>query len=44
MAAHFPDLATVEIPGTGHWLHAEAPEAFNAAVGDFLDVKLGLHS
>jgi esterase len=42
MAGYFPDLATVEIPDTGHWLHAEAPERFNAAVGDFLDARLGL--
>ena len=30
----------VEIPGAGHWLHADAPAAFVAAVADFLDAGL----
>jgi esterase len=36
----FSRLETVEIPGTGHWLHVEEPGRFNAAVGDFLDRQL----
>jgi esterase len=34
--ALFPDLRRVAIEGAGHWLHAEAPEAFCAAVEAFL--------
>lgn len=34
---HFPDLRIETLEGTGHWLHAEAPEAFAAAVAGFLD-------
>jgi pimeloyl-ACP methyl ester carboxylesterase len=33
----FPDARHVEIAGAGHWLHADAPEAFAAAVAEFLD-------
>ena len=28
----FPDARHVEIPAAGHWLHAEAPDAFAASV------------
>jgi pimeloyl-ACP methyl ester carboxylesterase len=33
----FPGARHVEIPGAGHWLHADAPDAFAAAVAEFLD-------
>jgi pimeloyl-ACP methyl ester carboxylesterase len=33
----FPAARHVEIAGAGHWLHADAPEAFAAAVREFLD-------
>jgi pimeloyl-ACP methyl ester carboxylesterase len=33
----FPAARHVEIAGAGHWLHADAPDAFAAAVGEFLD-------
>jgi esterase len=33
----FPRAAIVRIPNAGHWVHAEAPEAFLAAVKPFLD-------
>jgi len=32
----FPAAMTEVIPDAGHWVHAEAPEAFVAAVGRFL--------
>jgi esterase len=32
----FPEAEIVRIPGAGHWVHAEAPEAFVAAVKPFL--------
>ena len=32
----FPSAEIVRIPGAGHWVHAEAPEAFLAAVKPFL--------
>lgn len=35
--ALFPNCEFTEIAGTGHWLHAEKPEAFNALVLDFFD-------
>jgi pimeloyl-ACP methyl ester carboxylesterase len=35
--ALFPAAEAEVIPGAGHWLHADAPEAFVAAVGSFLD-------
>jgi len=33
----FPAARHVEIAGAGHWLHADAPDAFAAAVAEFLD-------
>ncbi len=33
----FPQARFVAIEGAGHWLHAEAPEAFRAAVTAFLE-------
>ena len=35
--ALFPKARFAKIPGTGHWLHAENPRAFEAAVRVFLD-------
>jgi pimeloyl-ACP methyl ester carboxylesterase len=35
--ALFPAAEHVEIPGAGHWLHAEAPHRFIEAVAAFLD-------
>jgi pimeloyl-ACP methyl ester carboxylesterase len=35
--ALFPAAERVEIAGAGHWVHAEAPDAFLAAVAGFLD-------
>jgi esterase len=35
--AGFPLSSIVEMPGCGHWLHAQDPKTFNALVGDFLD-------
>ena len=35
--ALFPAARLEAIPGAGHWLHADAPEAFTAAVVAFLD-------
>ncbi len=32
----FPQAELEVIPGTGHWLHAEKPEAFNTLVVNFL--------
>jgi pimeloyl-ACP methyl ester carboxylesterase len=32
----FPQACFVAIPDAGHWLHADAPEAFLRAVGEFL--------
>ncbi|MEM8793251.1 MAG: alpha/beta fold hydrolase [Pseudomonadota bacterium] len=34
--ALFPDVTFAPIAGAGHWLHAEAPEAFLATVSEFL--------
>ncbi len=34
--ALFPAAETVEIPGAGHWLHADAPRSFADAVDGFL--------
>ena len=35
--ALFPGARFAKIPGAGHWLHAERPRAFEAAVRTFLD-------
>ena len=35
--ALFPRARMARIPGAGHWLHAERPRAFEAAVAAFLD-------
>jgi pimeloyl-ACP methyl ester carboxylesterase len=35
--ARFPAARFVKIPAAGHWLHADAPEAFAATVAAFLD-------
>ena len=35
--AQFPAARIVRIPGAGHWLHAEAPEATAATLRAFLD-------
>ena len=35
----FPNAEFEDIPGAGHWVHAEAPESFLAHVGDFLAVE-----
>lgn len=36
IAALFPRAETVEIPGAGHWVHADNPAGFMQAVGSFL--------
>jgi len=33
----FSAAEIAEIPGAGHWVHADQPESFAAAVGAFLD-------
>ncbi len=35
--AHFPKARFAKIPGAGHWLHAERPREFEAAVAAFID-------
>lgn len=35
--AHFPNSTVVDIPGAGHWLHAENPEDFYKNVVQFLE-------
>lgn len=35
--AHFPNARFAKIPGAGHWLHAEKPREFEAAVRAFLN-------
>ena len=35
--ALFPKAKFAKIPGAGHWLHAEKPREFEAAVRAFLD-------
>ena len=35
--AQFPKARFAKIPGAGHWLHAERPREFEAAVRTFLD-------
>lgn len=37
MAERIPNARLVEIPGAGHISNIEAPEAFNAALGEFLE-------
>jgi pimeloyl-ACP methyl ester carboxylesterase len=32
-----PPIRGKSIPGVGHWVQQEAPEAVNAALEDFLD-------
>ncbi len=39
--ALFPRARFARIPGAGHWLHAEKPREFEAAVRTFLDARLG---
>jgi len=34
--ALFPNAYFAKIPGAGHWLHADQPRAFEAAVAAFL--------
>ena len=36
--AHFPKARFAKIPGAGHWLHAEKPREFEAAVRHFLEM------
>jgi len=33
----FPAAEVITVPGVGHWVHAEAPEAFGRIVLDFLN-------
>jgi pimeloyl-ACP methyl ester carboxylesterase len=37
ISAQFPKARFARIPGAGHWLHAEKPREFEAAVRAFLD-------
>ncbi len=39
--ACFPDVACVEIPGAGHMVHFDEPDALNAAIDGFLRERLG---
>jgi pimeloyl-ACP methyl ester carboxylesterase len=34
--ALFPRIRFVSIPRAGHWLHAENPQGFSAALAEFL--------
>lgn len=36
----FPKARFAKIPGAGHWLHAEKPREFEAAVRAFLDARI----
>ena len=36
----FPNARFAKIPGAGHWLHADQPRAFEAAVRTFLDAEI----
>ena len=36
LATHFPQAELVTIPDAGHWIHAEQPQKFLAAVNQFL--------
>lgn len=38
IARHFPNYQLHSIADAGHWLHAEQPEAFDAAVSRFFDL------
>ncbi|MCC5973258.1 MAG: alpha/beta fold hydrolase [Rubellimicrobium sp.] len=38
--AQFPQARFAKIPGAGHWLHAERPREFEAAVRTFLDAQV----
>ena len=38
--ALFPNARFAKIPGAGHWLHAEKPREFEAAVRAFLDAEM----
>ena len=35
----FPNSHFAKLPGTGHWLHAEKPREFEAAVRTFLNLE-----
>ena len=37
IGARFPRAEMIEIAGTGHWVHADRPDAFTEAVAGFLD-------
>jgi pimeloyl-ACP methyl ester carboxylesterase len=37
----FPNAKFAKIPGAGHWLHADRPREFEAAVRTFLDRPAG---
>lgn len=37
----FPNARFAKIPRAGHWLHADQPRAFEAAVRAFLDAEIG---
>jgi pimeloyl-ACP methyl ester carboxylesterase len=36
MAALFPRLRVLTIPGAGHWVQASAPQAFRQVISAFL--------
>jgi esterase len=36
LAAHIPGARTAMIPGVGHWLFEQAPQAFSEIVLEFL--------
>lgn len=42
IARYFPNAKAHVIAGTGHWLHAEKPEAFNRSVERFLSRTISL--
>ena len=35
--AHFPNATLKTIPGAGHWLHAEQPDAYFEICRDFME-------
>ncbi|MGD8429994.1 MAG: alpha/beta fold hydrolase [Ectothiorhodospiraceae bacterium] len=37
IARYFPEARTLAVKGAGHWLHAEAPDAFRDVLQGFLD-------